>query len=336
MPVFKKLFFGTLACLFVLVPLTGHAAQPDWGKASTAKIVLFYPGVTSWDFLTSDDHRLGGREITQTRKDCRHCHLSKNGELDLKADEIASGAVRMKRSHNAFEPEPAAGKKGTMQATVAAAYDDEFLYLKFEWDSRGGGWLAKSDGVPDRVSVQFNKTEPSFRKYGCFITCHNDLNTMPKSPSKKEVAADPFYGSRDRDDVRLYAYYAKKSWSDRKNRQELDKRLKEGARIDLVSVEFIDGKSVLDEGWIFDDRVLEKSPGIGDSGSFTSGKYTAVLRKRLKSTDPYGVSIKPGEVVSIGVAIHDGGAAKRKHYVSFPMTVGLGTAADIRAEMVSK
>lgn len=334
MAVFMKRFLAALACLFVFLPVKAHAGAVDWSRAAETKTVLFYPGVTSWDFLTSDDHRLGGREIQRTRKDCRHCHLSKEGELDLKADEIASGSVRMKRSHNPFEPEPTAGKKGLLHATFRAAFDDEFLYLKVSWESRGAGWLGKTGETTDRVSVQVNKAAPAFAKYGCFITCHNDLNTMPASPSRAEVEADPFYKSRKRDDVRLYAYYAKKSWSDRSDPKAREKALKEGGRIDLWSMEFLNGKHISSEGFIFDDRALVEKQGLADSGDYTNGRYTAVFKRRLKSADPNGVNIVPGDIVSIGVAIHDDGASKRKHYVSFPMTVGLGIAADIRAERV--
>lgn len=334
MTVLKKVFLGALASLFFSLPAAAHAGAPDWKNVPGTRMKLFYPGVTSWDFLTSDDHRLGGREIKRTRKDCKHCHLSKDGELDLKADEIAAGSIRMKRSHSPFEPEPTPGKKGVMTATVSAAYDSEFLYLRVEWDSKGTGWLGKPDGTPDRVSVQINKAEPSFSKYGCFITCHNDLNTMPMSPSPKEVSADRFYKNLERDDVRLYAYYAKDSWSDKKSAAEIDRLLKGGGRIDLLSIGFLNGKSTLEQGWVFDDRVLEKKASTESPGSFTSGRYAAVFKRKLSTGDPNGVSLEPGDVFSIGLAVHEDGAAKRKHYVSFPMTVGLGTSADIKAERV--
>ena len=67
-----------LMMVFLAVPAKG-ALGADWTKAPGADVTLFYPGVASWEFLTSDDHRLGGREIIQARKDCRHCHLGKGG-----------------------------------------------------------------------------------------------------------------------------------------------------------------------------------------------------------------------------------------------------------------
>ncbi|MBI1912505.1 MAG: hypothetical protein HYS21_10965 [Deltaproteobacteria bacterium] len=319
------------------LPLQGYAKDINWSKIDSARVVLFYPGVTSWEFLTSDDHRLGGREIKQGKKDCRHCHLSKEGELDLKADEIAAGSVKMKRSHNPFEPEPLAGKKGVAQAKFQAAYDDEFLYLRVEWDSKGGGWNRKSpnnSSVPDRVSLQINKTESTFKKYGCFITCHNDLNTMPLSPQKRDVSAHPYYKSLDRSDVRLYANYAKASWDEKRNDKDLEKKLKEGGRIDLRAVEFEGGSAKALDGWIFDDRIWENKSADA-TGQWASGKYSAVFKARLKSKDAFDIQVNEGDVISVGIAIHEENTAKRKHYVSFPYAIGLGTNGDIKASRIS-
>lgn len=318
-----------LLMLVFLVPDNGVAGT-DWARAAGMDVTLFYPGVASWEFLNSDDHRLGGREIKQMRKDCRHCHLGKGGELDLKADEIAAGSVKMKRSHNPFEPEPLPNKKGLLPARVQAAYDNEYLYIRAEWDSRGAGW-SKGAKKSDRVSLQINKSETAFKKYGCFITCHNDLNTMPESPSKKAVSANQYYGGQQRDDVRLYAYYARSAWDQRKPEGELSKMLKDGGRIDLVSVEFENGAATPYDGWVFDDRRWEDKAGEA-SGVYTKGKYAAEFKLKLKTKDQFDLDLGEGDVVSIGMAVHDDGASKRKHYVSFPFTIGLGAPADIKAE----
>lgn len=325
MRVKSPLFLPFLFLVLFLSPAEGAPADADWSKIGQNELVLFYPGVASWEFLNGDDHRLGGREIKKGKKDCKHCHMSKEGELDLKAAEIVSGALKMKMSHNPFEPEPS-GKKGTMKARVQAAYDSENVYVRVEWDSKGSGWRTKGD--PDRVSVQMNRAEPSFARYGCFITCHNDLSTMPESPSKKLVAANPAY--KGREDVRLYAFYAKSSWDAPRNGGD---RVKTGL-IDLKSIEFEGGKAIFRDGWVFDDRGWEEKDAPA-TGSWASGKYSAVFKFRLKSADRFDVNIGEGDIFPIAIAIHDEGAAKRKHYVSFPLTIGLGAPAEVRAMKLS-
>jgi len=305
-----------------------RAAAVEWPRVKSTEMKLFYPGVSSWDFLTSDDHRLGAREIKKGKKDCRHCHLGKEGDLDLKADDIASGAMKMKRSHKPLEPEPIAGRKGVMLAGVQAAYDAENLYLRFNWLSKGTGWNSKGR-TPDRISIQINKAEPAFGKYGCFITCHKDLSTMPDAPAKKELEADPAY--RGMDEVRLYAAYARSSWASR--RPDADSRFKDGF-IDLKSVEFESGRAKAEDGWVFDTRDWEDNLGFEGTGSFSDGKYTAVFKIRRAASGRYNISINEGDVISIGVAIHEDGTSKRKHYVSFPIAIGLGSGGDIQAVRV--
>lgn len=333
------LWKAALGAFIIFVSCSGAFANDiNWSNVKGQKTILFYPGVTSWEFLTGDDHRLGGREIKKGRKDCRKCHLSKDGELDLRADEIASGAAKMKRSGNPFEPEPLRAKSGFINAEVKAAFDSEFLYVRVEWDSKGASWQVKKNAVvsPDRVSIQMNKGEQFFVRYGCFIACHNDLNTMPASPSKKEVASNPYYSFVGRDDVRLYAFYARDSWLKRKSAAELDKKLKEGGRIEVISAELAGGEVSAKSGWIFDDRVWDAASRIAATGAWNNDKYSIVFKRRLRPNDPKDISLKPGAVVSAGIAVHDDGAVKRRHYVSFPFTVGLDADADVRAVKVQR
>lgn len=320
----KRTILPLLLSAFIVSPAAG-AAEIDWQKIAKSEVALFYPGVASWEFLNGDDHRLGGKEIKKGKKDCRHCHMSKEGGLDLKAADIAAGSIRMKRSHNAFEPEPLAGKKGFMSARVQAAYDADYAYVRVEWESRGAGW--KKKGEPDRVSIQMNAAEPAFAKYGCFVTCHNDVNTMPESPSRKAVASNPSFNGRD--DVRLYAYYAKNSW----DAAGVDAKRKTGL-IDLRSIEFDNGKATSRDGWVFDDRGWEENDGAG-AGAWTNGRYAAVFKLRLRSNDRFDVSLSEGDAVPLAIAIHDDGASKRKHYVSFPLVIGIGAPGEVRAVKLS-
>lgn len=337
---FTTVFQTALCAFIVLVSCPGAFAANgiNWGGVKGQKMPLFYPGVASWEFLTGDDHRLGGREIKKGRKDCRQCHLSKDWELDLRADEIASGAVKMKRSGNPFEPEPLRGKPGLINAEVKAAFDADFLYVRVEWDSKGASWQAKKSSAlsPDRVSIQLNRGERSFARYGCFVACHNDLNTMPASPSKKEVAANPYYSFLGRDDVRLYAFYARDSWLKRRSGAELEKKLKEGGRIELVSAELAGGALDAKSGWVFDDRVWDAAPDVEATGAWGNDRYSVVFKKRLRPNDPKDISLNPGAVVSAGIAVHDEGASKRRHYVSFPFSIGLDADSDVRAIKISK
>ncbi|MEK7679274.1 MAG: ethylbenzene dehydrogenase-related protein [Deltaproteobacteria bacterium] len=328
--------FAALAAL--AAPAASGATEVNWSAVRPVGLTLFYPGAASWEFVTGEDHRLGSREIKRERKDCRYCHLSKAGELDLKADEIASGKLHMKKSRDLFEPNPTPGKLGTLDAMVQAAYDKDFIYIRVEWPSKGASWRAKNAPgvIRDRVSLQLNNASAAFRKYGCFISCHDDLTAMPKAHSKKEITSDPYYSKLGRDDVRLYAFYARDSWSKRKSEKELERLLSAGYSIDLWSAEFIEASVHALDGWILEDRLWEDNASIEASGGWSDNRYAAVFKRALKAKDGQDIDIKEGDVFSFGLAVHDDATAKRRHYVSFPFTVGIGADADIKAVRLGK
>lgn len=335
MKIFKYMF---LLAIFAAFAVPTPAPAVDWAAAPAAPLVMFYPGVTSWEFLNSDDHRLGGRDIKRRRKDCRHCHLSREGELDLKADEIVAGRIKMKRSHKPFEPEPVPGKKGVLTASVKAAYDGDYLYLRIAWPSTGRAWKAsEADGevLPDRVSVQMNSGEKTFRKYGCFVTCHNDVSSMPGAPAPDVVASNPYYGKLGRKDVRLYAFYARDGW--KRPAEGLADIRKDGGLLDLISAEISRGSAKAYDGWIFDDRRWEEDEvDVSVEAEWSGGEYTVVFKRRLRGGNSHDLAIKEGDVIHADVSIHDDGTEKRKHYVSFPFSIGLGASADIEAVKIGE
>ncbi|MBE9531753.1 MAG: hypothetical protein IME98_02990 [Proteobacteria bacterium] len=333
------LIFILLATFSLSLSTEIFAAEIDWTTVRPATLTMFYPGMTSMEFLTSEDHRLGGRNIKQGKKSCRRCHLSKKGELDLLADEIANGTAKMKRSRKLFEDQPINNKKGVIVASIQAAYDKEHIYLRLSWPSAGRGWSEEAsteDIHPDRVSIQLNKASNHFKRYGCFITCHNDLNTMPSSPSKEEVKADSYYAAIKRDDVRLYAYYTRNgAWNKMKSRDDLSGLLREGGLMDLWSVKLQDMTSTAKDGWVFEDRRWETKSDLEANAAWSAvdgGRYTVLFKRKLTTSSVTDIQLKEGDVANIAVSIHDDNTNKRRHYVSFPMTLGLGTDSDIPAK----
>jgi hypothetical protein len=60
-----------------------------------------------------------------------------------------------------------------------------------------------------------------------------------------------------------------------------------------------------------------------------------VFRRKLDTGHPEDDKIlKVGSVYTIGLAIHDDNVTTRFHQVSFPLTLGIGVEADIKAELL--
>jgi hypothetical protein len=93
------------------------------------------------------------------------------------------------------------------------------------------------------------------------------------------------------------------------------------------------------EGDILPGRLLtsntEGSAGDNDDskGTWKNNTYTLLFRRKLDTGHPEDDKIlKPGSVYTVGLAIHDDNVTTRFHHVSFPLTLGIGVDADIRAE----
>jgi cytochrome c-type protein NapC len=331
----------TLLILILASSVTGwaspaEAGEPAWEKIQSYPVTLFYPGVASWEFLLSEDHRLGARNIEKGRRSCRDCHVDKkSGSLDVQANEIASGQLKMKQSQKLFEPDPIPGKKGFLEVQVQAAFDDEYFYIRLEWPSIGGSWedpTLEKKGIVDGVAIQVNAAQGPFKQYGCFINCHSDVDSMPQTPLKTEVRKHPYYAGLQREDVKLYAYYTrKKGWAEMKNGDELNHLLKEHGVVDLWAVEFIGNRVVSEDGSIFEDRKKDPRVDVEASGGWEKGRYTAVLKRKLRTGDPQDAQLREGTEITIGIAVHDDKVRQRKHYVSFPIILGLGVQGYITA-----
>jgi len=92
------------------------------------------------------------------------------------------------------------------------------------------------------------------------------------------------------------------------------------------------------EGDILPGRLLttKTSGSAGDNdyarGTWKKGRYTVVFRRKLNTGHPGDDKIlKVGGVYTIGLAVHDDNVTTRFHHVSFPLTLGIGVDADIKA-----
>ena len=67
------------------------------------------------------------------------------------------------------------------------------------------------------------------------------------------------------------------------------------------------------------------------SGVWKDGTWTVVWARPLNLSNPDDKALQNGKVYSFGFAVHDDNMTSRGHHISFPVTVGFGTKADIQA-----
>jgi hypothetical protein len=199
----------------------------DWSNVPIKTVALFYPAQASWEFLMSPEHP-GAEPLRTGGVACATCHEGQQAQL---------GASLVK--HQKLEPDPIPGKRPTLDLSVKSAFDDQYVYFRFEWESRQPGvthtlwrydgkkWVrwggpkpdVSKKGIPpsyeDRLAVligepdtipAYDGAQVTFSQAGCFITCHNSMRAMSREPSREALAAHPYWGQagKKRDDIRKY------------------------------------------------------------------------------------------------------------------------------------
>lgn len=313
--------FLLILLLALIWPLDARAGQDiDWTKIQGKTIKVFYPGVASWEFVRGDDHGTGAIPVRTFKKACADCHVGQSGEYDINADKIIAGTLNKSSSKEPFEPEPLAGMPGFKDVEVKAAYDAQNIYLWFHWQGSGASVadpsLAKDDRA-DKIAVQLNNTIKSFALYGCFMTCHNDENGMPEN-----------HGG----DVKLYGYYTRDKDGAVKPQAQLDQYLSKGQFIDLWAADFEGTETRTNDEYILQQRSSDAKNDLSATGKYADGAYTVVMTRKLTTGDKDDIELVDGKTFHIGIAIHDNKNKGRKHYVSFPLSIGLSSSADITAQ----
>ncbi|MEW6409811.1 MAG: ethylbenzene dehydrogenase-related protein [Nitrospirota bacterium] len=277
-----------LSFVFLLL-LNAHASEPDWDKIKNTKITLFYPGQASYEFLVSPAHP-GAKAVAGNEMNCIICHKGK--EPDLAKNILARR-----------EPTPIARKEPTKELSVKSAYDDEYIYLRFQWKAKeacfhrayqvfdGKEWKKQggidrpyneSKGVPaqyeERLSIMIDDGKnPDFGKRGCFITCHNDMRKMPNAPKESEVKAHPVLGDAGmkKKDIRKYISASRTNmdstggWANIKSKEEIEKLKWQGLFLDLLQWRAMRSNPLgfLDDGYVLEYRLFDKD------GKFMEGNF---------------------------------------------------------------
>jgi hypothetical protein len=200
----------------------------DWEKIPAKTVTLFYPAQSTWQFLTSPAHP--GAEPLKSGMSCAACHEALGG-----AQKLGAGLVK----HAKLEADPIPDKRPTVNLSVRAAFDKEYIYFRFQWDSKepgvthtlwrydGKGWSywggPKPDSlkkkippsyedrlailIGDRDSIPaYDGAKVTFSHAGCFITCHNSMRGMTQEPSRQALNAHSYWGEKGKrvGDIRKY------------------------------------------------------------------------------------------------------------------------------------
>ncbi len=315
--------------------LSAEAGPPaDWSDVPEQTIMLFYPGQSTYDWLRDPEHGEGkGAKMLKKGKACLDCHEDDEEEM---GDTTVTGEI--------IEPDPIDGKNGSVELTVQAAYDDQNIYFRFQWEAQEDG--AGPEPADDRLAIMLDDGGVDrFAEEGCWLTCHTGMPDTQNEAPADAVKAHPLLGKFAKDGkVHKYLPASRTdemaSWDKTKSAEEIAKIKAAGGFVDLIQWhsprDNPGGKAVDDI--VLEYRMADEGGSAGDakvvSATLEDGVWTVVLSRALDTGNADDKALKEGEEYTVGFAIHDNNVHGRRHFTAFPRTLGIGVDADITAAKV--
>ena len=313
------------------------APDVDWDAVASTDLTLFYTGQASFEWVQNGKFHGGARPLTKGGDKCSTCHAK---ELETIGNKIVAGGD--------LEPTPIPGKRGTINATLQAAHDDENAYFRLQWLDAGHNPAPFVDGGkmdPDnqiKVAMMITGTGIELgEQAGCWVTCHADNTYMPFAPDSDAIAASGDvatqihatdtvlkYLSESRTKVEVKGRRGKPlgGWDKPVTPEQIEQYLADGTYMDLMRV-YADGSS--SNGYLLERRVENEGEMAAEASLSPDGTWTVVFSRPLNSGAAGDVPLEPGKTYTVGFAIHDDYTAARFHHVTLDTSLALDDPAAI-------
>ena len=303
----------------------------DWSAIKPQTVTLFYPGQASFEWVQTGKDHGGARAFTKLGDRCASCHIKEVADMGAK---IVSGEK--------VEPTPIPSKRGHVDVKLQAVHDEQNIYLRFQWPDAphtpapfiDGGKMDPDNQVKLAVMFAGQGVEHA-ESAGCWVSCHHDSRYMPDEPDAAAITEAGDFGgvidvshgirkylAESRTKVEIKGRRKKKrgGWNKLKSADEIAEHAGSGAIMDLIR--FKSGGEA-ENGRVLADRKMDGGSEIAASGKLEAGTWTVVMSRPLAGEAPDDVPLKPGELYTIGIALHDDFTSARFHHVSLEFKLGL-------------
>lgn len=303
----------------------------DWSGVKAKTVTLFYPGQASFEWVQTGKDHGGARAFAKLGDRCASCHAKEVRDMGAK---IVSGKKA--------EPTPIPGKRGHIDIKLQATHDDQKIYLRFQWPDAGhtpapfvdGGKMDPKNQIKLAMMIA-GKGVDKVDQAGCWATCHHDSREMPHHPDTTALQGSGDLGRRinikqgitkylaqSRTKVEIKGRRGKKrgGWSKLKPADEITGLIKSGAFMDLIRVR---SGAAPESGHVLSERIMKDDAKIVGQSTLEGGIWTVVMSRPLVADAAADVSIKPGELYTVGFALHDDFTNARFHHVSLEFKLGL-------------
>ena len=295
----------------------------------------------------------GGARPVKVGDRCFDCH---DKEAAAMGEKIVSG------KKEGLEPHLIPGKRGSIPVTVQAVYDDENLYMHFQWPDAEHAPVPFVDGGkmdaenPMKLAMMFASDEVKdddsdmvkyVRQAGCWGTCHHDLREMPVAPNAEAIAAVTEtqgidfskgvtkYISESRTKIEEKGRRGKilGGWDKLKDADSIKAEKDAGHFMDLLR--YKSGKGETEDGHVLGQRVMDGGQGFEATAKLDHGVWTVEIKRKLVSDKSGDLSMSKDKVYNFGFAIHDDYSNGRFHHVSLGYKLGFDND-DVEVNAVAK
>ena len=310
----------------------------DWSDVPERTVTVFYPGQASMEWIFKGSEH-GGKRPFMSGETCASCHDKETADM---GEKIVTGEK--------LEPTPIPGKRGSIPVKVQAAHDNDYLYMRYEWEDSEHHPIPFADGGkldPDnqvKLAMMFATDDVEYAdRAGCWGTCHIDNRNMPNAPDQATIDAYPQkdqvdmsngitkYITESRTHVEIKGRRGKVlgGWNKLKTPEEIKEELKAGRFMDLYRYET--GTKKAENGFILADRELPEG-GVEFKASKQGNSWVVEVKRKLNSGAETDIPLELDKVYNLGFAIHDDYTNGRFHHVSLGYKLGFDNPeADINA-----
>jgi len=318
---------------------TASAYSVNWNDVPDREVTLFYPGQASMEWIFKGSEH-GGKLPFKAGDRCVECHDKETADMGQK---MVTGEK--------LESQVIPDKRGSIAVNVQAAHDDEYLYMRYQWQDTShapvpfveGGKMDPDNQV--KIAMMFSddiqQEDDDFTgsvmysgRAGCWATCHNDAKDMPDAPAQEDIDA---YDQKDQVDmqqgirkyltesrtkVELKGRRGKKlgGWDKLKTPEEIQEELNAGRYMDLIRYKA--GTKESENGYILADRMMSGGEEVLFSSSLENGVWVIELKRKLNSDKEGDIVLDFDKLYNFGFAIHDDYTNGRFHHVSLGYKLG--------------
>jgi nitrate/TMAO reductase-like tetraheme cytochrome c subunit len=310
------------------------ASTLDWADVPALDMTLFLPGQASIEWIQDGSEHGGGRAFSFGDR-CVWCHAGEEaqiGEMAVNAEKIETFDLGDKRGH--------------IPMTVQASFDDDYLFMRFQWEAGEHAPLPFVDGGrmdpdnPMKLTVSFADDRVDMAdRGGCWASCHHDSTYMPDAPEDEALAESELaerlelmngvtkYLSESRSEIEIRGRRgaARGGWDKLREESEIAELLSGGVYLDIAR--FKSGDELTESGYILEQRHLSESEAVVMTAMEEDGVWTAYLTRALRTGVEGDKPLSTDGKYSFNVALHDDYAASRFHHVSWQY--GLAFDAEI-------